>query len=73
MLKKIKALPKLAAALALAAALTFGVAQALETADCTPGLPQTCSPNCTQLCAEYGYHFGGTCIQSVPCCLCLEK
>jgi hypothetical protein len=73
MLKKIKALPKLAGALALAAALTFGVAQALETVDCTPGLPQTCSPNCDQLCRNYGYPYGGMCIQSVPCCLCYEK
>ena len=73
MLSKIKALPKLAAVLALAAALTFGVGQALATAECTPGLPQTCSPDCGQLCWEHGYYYGGSCIQSVPCCLCLEQ
>ena len=73
MLSRIKAVPKLAGALALAAALSFGAAQALAPADCTPGLPQTCSPDCDDLCDQYGYHYGGTCIQSVPCCLCLEK
>jgi hypothetical protein len=73
MLSKIKAVPKLAAALALAAALTFGVAQALATADCTPGLPQTCSPDCDSVCRTHGYDYGGMCIQSVPCCLCYEK
>ena len=73
MLSKIKAVSKLAAALALAAALTFGAAQALATADCTPGLPQTCGSGCNQLCPQYGYPYGGMCIESVPCCLCYEK
>ena len=73
MVSRIKAGSKLAAALALAAALTFGAAQALATADCTPGLPQTCSPNCNDLCEWHDYEYGGMCIQSVPCCLCYEK
>ncbi len=43
MLSKIKALPKLAAALAVAAALTFGATQALARIDCSELPPHTCN------------------------------
>lgn len=79
MISKIKALPKLVAALAVAAALTFGASEALM------GDPPNCStpitackhkpnPNafCVTFClGEYGNP--GECNLVDDCCLCLEK
>ncbi len=75
MLSKIKALPKLAAALAVAAALTFGTTQALADVDCTPLPEHTCVGNpgmCWQFCIENQYE-GGQCLIGQDCCICLEK
>ncbi len=75
MLTKIKAVPKLAAALALAAALTFGATQALADIDCTPLPPHTCigDPDmCWDFCRENSYE-GGECFSPFDCCICLEK
>ncbi len=74
MLSRIKALPKLAAALAVAAALTFGVTQALADSPCSPLPPHTCDPGvyCDSFCANSGYE-GGQCLTSLHCCVCYEK
>lgn len=78
MLSKMKALPKLAAALAVAAALTFGATEALAEPDCTPLPPHSCAGErfphvfCTNLCIENNY-YGGECLLALDCCLCLEK
>ena len=76
MLSKIKVLPRLAAALAVAAALTFGATQALAVMDCTPLPPHTCNDKgpeyCWELCEENNY-FGGECFTGFDCCICLEK
>ena len=76
MLSKIKALPKLAAALAVAAALTFGATQALADIECTPLPPHTCNDKgptyCWDLCVDNEYE-GGECFAGLDCCICLEK
>ncbi len=74
MLSKIKALPKLAAALAVAAALTFGAMQALADSPCTPLPPHTCAPgvDCESFCSDNEY-LGGQCLTSLHCCVCYEK
>ena len=74
MLSKIKALPKLAAALAVAAALTFGATQALAWPRCTDGLPPHTCPtpdNCMDVCQGGGY-LGGQCNTNFSCCVCYE-
>ncbi len=79
MLSTIKALPKLAAALAVAGALTFGATQALAHDECTPLPPHTCNdkgnPNqwCNAFCIDPGGYFGGGCNAEFDCCACLEK
>ncbi len=79
MLSKIKALPKLAAALAVAAALTFGTTQALAAPPCTPLPPHTCNdkeptPNawCWDFCEDNDY-LGGDCYTAFDCCICVGK
>ena len=77
MLSKIKAVPRIAAALAVAAALTFGAAQALPDSPCTPLPPHTCADKdpewCDGFCASNSYPDGGSCLTGLDCCLCLEK
>jgi len=78
MLSKIKVLPRLAAALAVAAALTFGATQALADIDCTPLPPHTCKDYppvgvyCWDFCIANSYE-GGECFTGLDCCICLEK
>jgi len=63
-------------ALAFAAALTFGVSQTVSASvnrsicDTPPGVC-TNDFDCDQACADQGYSFGGGCITSIGCCLCL--
>jgi len=81
MLSKIKALPKLAAALAVAAALTFGATEALmgDPPQCTPLPPHTCKyqgdPDgwCADFCYQNSYPRVGECLLTDDCCICLEK
>ncbi len=77
MLSKIKVLPRLAAALAVAAALTFGATQALADIDCTPLPPHTCNDKdpdyCWGFCIDPGGYEGGECFSPFDCCICLEK
>ncbi len=75
MLSKFKTLPKLAAALAVAAALTFGATQALADIECTPLPPHTCPvpDECEDVCWENGYPYGGECFIGLGCCICFEK
>ena len=78
MLSKIKALPKLTAALAVAAALVFGTTQALAGSPCTPLPPHTCKDyppvgvDCDEFCVDEEY-WGGQCLVALDCCVCLEK
>jgi hypothetical protein len=56
-------------------ALAWGTTAALHRPECTPGLPpHTCTSHefCDQLCAENDYPFGGSCLMSQQCCLCVE-
>ena len=80
MLSKIKVLPRLAAALAVAAALTFGATQALARTECSALPPHTCndkSPTpdqwCNAFCIDPGGYWGGQCLTGLDCCICLEK
>ncbi len=77
MLSKIKVVPKLASALAVAAALTFGATQALADTDCTPLPTHTCADKdpgwCVGFCQANSYPYGGECMVGWDCCICLEK
>jgi hypothetical protein len=82
MLSKIKALPKLAAALAVAVALTFGTTEALmgDRSPCTPLPPHTCKyeqdPDayCLALCIANSYPpDDAECVLQYDCCQCLER
>ena len=76
MLSKIKTVPQIAAAIAVAAALTFGATQALADVECTPLPPHTCNNKppgwCSGFCQDNDYE-GGQCLAGLDCCLCLEK
>ncbi len=75
MLSKIKAVPQIAAALAVVAALTFGATQVFANPHCTGGLPPHTCPypdNCYDVCTGGGY-LGGQCNTNFSCCLCYEK
>ncbi|UCD24652.1 MAG: hypothetical protein JSW51_01685 [Gemmatimonadota bacterium] len=75
MLSKIKTVPQIAAAIAVAAALTFGATQALADPNCTEGLPPHTCPtpdDCMSVCV-LGGHMGGQCNTNFSCCLCFDK
>ena len=77
MLSEIRVVTRVAAALAAAAALTFGTTQALADVDCTPLPPHSCvgqGPTfCPDLCDNNGYEYGGQCFTGLDCCICFEK
>jgi hypothetical protein len=79
MLSRVKALPRFAAAIAVAAALVFGTTQALAGSPCTPLPPHSCKyypqsgVDCVGFCVTNGYPYGGECLTGLDCCLCLEK
>jgi len=80
MLSTIKALPKLAAALAVAAALTFGATQALADDPPNCSAPITACNHkadpdayCAQVFCPTYYGNPGECNSFDNCCLCLEK
>jgi hypothetical protein len=78
MLSKIKALPKLVAALAVAVALTFGATEALADDPPNCSTPITACKNktdpdgfCLAFCITH-YQNPGECNTFDDCCLCLE-
>ncbi len=80
MLSKIKAVPQIAAAIAVAAVLTFGATQALADSPCSELPPHTCadkSPDpdtwCNGFCQDPGGYLGGSCLEGLDCCICFEK
>ncbi len=79
MLSKIKAVPQVLAALAVAAVLTFGATQAVAEDPCTDLPPHSCKyypasgVHCPTYCGNNGYPFGGECLTGQDCCMCLEK
>ena len=79
MLSKAKAVPRIVAALAVAAALTFGATQALAGSPCSPLPPHTCANQgnpdawCDDFCQDPGGYLGGSCLQGLDCCVCYEK
>ena len=80
MLSKIKTVPQIAAAIAVAAALTFGATQALARSPCSPLPPYTCADKtptpdewCNVYCVDPGGYLGGSCLEGLDCCICYEK
>jgi hypothetical protein len=79
MLSKIKALPKLVAALAVGLALTFGAAEALADDPPNCSAPITACNHkadpyyyCNNVFCPAYYQNGGVCNSFDDCCLCLE-
>ena len=55
-------------------ALSFGATKAFAGPECSPGVPpNSCYPNCNEICDDAGYPPYGQCLEPQHCCECVEK